>query len=480
MKQIATMQGLSPRIKAGFYTHFGSVSVKRGSRMARLAEEKGWLSHRRDGTESTHRTDYDMEDNRAAVDITRFEPGYRQLLRERFRELFELNGVDLIYMDSAVRPGTYEYDWNEFRSPTARDIIEMYGDFQEIAHEHGGPTTMNMPISTGNHAGFAEFPWFQFYEDDWRRFSGRIALVQAMNAAGRRLYLGGYIMPSGDPRDPSIRLHVNSMRLLAMGLGMLDVKQVGQKRELYVMGAPYIQAAYELRNRKLVNANISPDWFKDHDTEVEAYAWRMTDGYGLVTAMNHDIEPVSGTIAFDTKPLGLRPGRPAFIWRCEMPDPRTVDYQGVTMETPIRRLARQRLLRVVDALPKRLSLDVDLPPDNPIEIVVTHSPAVIASVGGKLCQYLLPAAYGVRATGVLGSDQINVTVANEQERSAIRIVLPNGFSDTPTVRQRKWSDSHSTGVAVGFEEIEHRIETEAGTTFVACEVGKGQTEIMVR
>jgi hypothetical protein len=479
IEMIRRMQGLSPRIKAGYYTHFGSVSVKRGSRMARLAEEKGWKSYRRDGTESTHRTDYDMEDNRAAVDITRYEPGYRQLLHQRFRDLFELNGVDLIYMDTAVRPGNYEYDWKEFRAPTARDIIELYAGFQEIAHEFGGTTTMNMPIPTCSQAGFAEFPWISFYQDDWRRFSGRIALCQAMNPADRRLFLAGQIMPSGDPAEPSIRIHLNSMRLLAMGLGMLDVKQVQQKRELYVRGAPYIQAAYELRSRALVNAGISPDWFKAHETEIEAYAWRMTGGYGLVTAMNHDIDPVAQTIAFDTKPLGLRPGRPAFVWRYEMPDPRQIDYAGVTMESPIRQLAVQKLIRVENSLPRRVSLDLALPGDNPVEIVVTHSPAVITSVDGKPCQYGLPEAYGVKANGVIGTGQVNVTVENPAAHAGIRIALSGDFGETPHVRQRKWSDSHSAGVAVGFEAIEHTVQTIDGQTFVNCEVGKGQTEIVV-
>jgi hypothetical protein len=479
MKHLRLMQGLSPRIKAGYYTHFGSVSTKNGSTLSKLAKEQGWISHRRDGTPSMHRTDYNMENEKTAVDMTRFEPGFREFYQRRFRELFEHNGVDLIYMDTAVRPGSYEYDWKEFRAPAARDVIDMYNGFLATAQEFGGTVTMNMPIPTGNTSGFTELPWFQAYENDWRRLAGRAALFQALNPVARRLYLAGYIMPSGKPTDPSIRLHLNCMRMYAMGLGMLDVKPVEYKRDLYIQGAPYIQAGYEIRSRILANAAISPDWFKMHEIEVEAYAWKMTETYGLVTVMNHEPYPVKQTVAFDTKPLGLRRGRPAFVWQHEMPDPRMVDYDGVTMESPIRGLASRRLILVKKSVPKRMTLDLELPGDNPVEIAITHSPAVITSVDDKPCQYWLPSAYGVAVSGVAASGTLSVTVENVGESADILIVLQDKFGDSPTVKQRKWSKSHETGVALGYEPIEFSVLRIDDNKFISCEVGPGQTEITI-
>ena len=480
IRQIKRMQGLSPRIKAGYYTHFGSVSAKQGSQLARFGEENGWIAHQRDGRPKTHRTDYNMKDENAAISLTRFEPGFRDWHRARFRQLFEHNGVDLIYMDTSVHPSAYEYDWKEFRSPAARDIIEMYADFQEIAHEFDGAVTMNMPISTGNDAGFAEWGWFPSYQRDWRNLAGRIGLYQAMNAAERRTYFAGFIMPGGNPTDPSIRLHLNCMRMYAMGLGMLDVKPVEYKRDLYVLGAPWIQAGFELRRRGMVNADIAPDWFKDPGTEIEAYAWKMTEGYGLVTVMNHDIDPLTQKIAFTTRPLGLRPGRPAYIWRHEMPNPNDVDYAGVTMESPIRRLASARLLQTVAALPKRVDLDLELPADNPVELAITHSPAVLTAVEGKACQYWLPAAYGAEVSGTVVPGQINVTVDNPREHCDLLIALPEGHAGEPGVEQRRWSESHATGVALGYEKIDFKVEEHGGASFIALRTGKGQTEVVVK
>jgi len=479
MKHLRLMQGLSPRLKAGYYTHFGGVSAKNGSKLATLAAERGWISHRRDGSPSMHRTDYNMEDDKTAVDITRYESEFRRLHQDRFRDLFELNGVDLIYMDTAVRPGGYEYDWKEFRAPTARVIIDQYNGFLATAQEFDGTVTMNMPIPTGNTSGFVEFPWFQNYENDWRRLAGRIALCQALNPVDRRLYFAGFIMPSGSPTDPSIRLHFNCLRMYGMGLGMLDVKPVEYKRDVYVLGAPYIQAGYEIRSRILANAAIAPDWLKDPELEVEAYAWKMKDRYGLITVMNHDPDPATESVSFDTKPLGLRRGRPAYFWRFEMPDPRRIDYDGVTMESPIRGLASRRLIAMTESLPQRMTLELELPGDNPVEIAITHSPAVIKSVDKKLCQYWLPSAYGVKTSGIAASGTINVTVENGNQSAEVLIALPEAIGDTPSVQQRRWSESHDTGVALGYEPIEFSTLRVHGMPFVSCKVGPGQTEIAV-
>ena len=480
MRNIRLMQELTPRIKAGYYTHFGSVSAKNGSALARLAEKNGWISHRPDGSPNMHRTDYNMEDNRAAVAITRFERGYRQWQQHRFRQLFNSNGVDLIYMDTAVRPTGYEYDWKEFRSPTARIIIDHYNGFLATAQAFGGTVTMNMPIPTANTSGFPEFPWFQNYERNWRRLAGRIALIQALNPVDRRLYFGGFIHPNGNPTDPAMRVHLNCLRMYAMGLGMLDVKLVEDKQDVYVLGAPYIQAGYEIRSRILADAQIEPNWLKDHELEVEAYAWKGTEKFGLVTVMNHNPDPVAQLVSFDTSPLGLRRGKSTLVWKYEMPDPRTIDYTGVTMESPIRGLASSKLIRVEDSLPKRLSVGLELPADNPIELAITHSPAVIISVDGKPCQYWLPSAYGVDTTGVMSSGQINVTVENVNQRADVMIVLTESFGDSPNVQQRRWSETHDAGGAVGYEAIHFKVVRVDGRPFVSCRVGPGQTEIVIK
>ena len=479
-RHMELMRSLSPRIKAGLYSHYGGVSTRNGSRLHRLAEQKGWLTHRRDGSLVTHRTDYNMQDDKAAVSMTRAEPEYRELLIKRFHGLFEHLSVDFMNMDTTSAGGC-EVDWGKLRAPSPREVQSLYCRFHEIALARGGIVTMNMPLPLGNTAGFSEWPWFPVYRNDWRHFSGRLAQQQALSAAGRRMYLAGFIMPAGTPKDESIRLHLNYTRVLALGLGMLDVKPVHFKRDTYVQGAPYIQAAYELRNRDLVDAELEPNWMEDLQTEIEVYAWRMLDNYGLVTVMNHDVDPVTATLAFDAKPLGLRPGRPVYVWRLEMADPREVDFSVDTMDSPIRRLARQELLQAGTKLPGRLSLELELPAENPVEVVLTASPAVVTSVDGKPCQYHLPAAYGVTTTGTVSpaNGQVNVMVKNPGPAAGILIVLPPGTGEEPNVRQRKWSETHAAGVAVGYETLDYTISDRDGTRCLEAQVGFGDTEIVV-
>ena len=477
-ERMQQVKSWSPRIKTGLYSHFGGVSAKRDSRLHRLAEEKGWLSHRRDGSPWAGRTDYDMKDDKAAFRLTRAADGYREFLIRRCAEHFQHLNIDFMNLDTSPTVGGYECDWKEMRVTRPRVVQDLYNEFLRIAQEHGGTTQMNMPIPTASTAGFTEWPWFSQYSRDWRLFSGRVALQTAMSVAGRRLYFAGQIMPQGLPTDPMIRLHLNSMRMFAMGLGMLDVKSVERKRDLYQFGAPWIQAGYELRNRDMVDAGITPNWMEAvDDTEVEAYAWRMVDPYGLVTVLNHDTDATTQAVAFATKPLGLRPGKPVFVWRLEMPDPNCVEYDGVTMDTPIRRLAELRLLAAGEPLPKRFSTELALQPENPVELVLTHSPAVIESVDGKRCQYRLPAAYGVTAGGSVTEHQVNAVIENPKAAAVVLVFSPKGRK--ASVTQRRWSESHAAGVAAGFDEIAHEFLDIDGRVFVQAEVPPGTTELLI-
>ena len=476
-----TMQAVSPRIKAGIYTHYGSSSTRRDSRLHQLGREQGWLSHDRHGNVWTHRTDYNMEDNRAAVDMTIADPGFRDFLGRRFDELFEHLGIDFVYIDGAAKAGRYAQDWNNLRAPTPSQWQQFYVDLLDIAVARGGTVTMNNALPLGNTSGFSEMPWFPWYQQDWRRVHGRLAVQQSLNAPGRYIMLAGYKWPSPSPQHDATRVHLNLLRLLGLGVGMLDLKPADHKRQLYIQGAPYIQAGYELRRRQMVAAQVEPDWFHDVDLEVEIYAWRLLDGHGLVTAMSHHPDPVTPTIACDTEPLGMRPGRKAFVWQLHMTDPREVDFSVDTMDSPIRRLAEQKLLTCGEELPARFSVEATLTSENPVEFLLTHSPAVITAVDGKPCQYWLPAAYGVTTSGSIAGEQVTVLVDNPKQRADLLIALPHTAAAEPVVRQRRAGETRDAGLAAGYEAVAHEVMVDRhGQRFVELTVRRGQTEIEVQ
>jgi hypothetical protein len=64
--------------------------------------------------------------------------------------------------------------------------------------------------------------------------------------------------------------------------------------------------------------------------------------------------------------------------------------------------------------------------------------------------------------------------------AGLLIALPDRSNTRTKVRQRKWSETHETGVALGYESIDHEVVDLGGRGFVKLTVGPGQTEVQVK
>jgi len=127
------------------------------------------------------------------------------------------------------------------------------------------------------------------------------------------------------------------------------------------------------------------------------------------------------------------------------------------MDSPVRRLADQNLSAVVEALPDRFEMEIELNPENPAELLLTHSPAVIESVDGKPCQYRLPSAYGVVTTGSIADDG-TPRVGVDNPRQSAELLIAGAHVAEP--------DPGDPGIV--------RIN---GYPFEKCTVGPGRTDI---
>ena len=475
---IAEMKALHPHYRIGPYTHYVQSGAFPGSRLAKTAWEKGWVTMRRDGMRVRYGADeapgpYGMLPLRLNV------PAYRKRLITRWTEILDHVDPDFINCDSTPHsPGRREMDWRTMTMPQPKYMQRLWVDLLRIATSKGKGIHMNFPVPMGNSCGYSEFPWWQLYQNDWRLTSTRLALQKTMSPATWRLYLVGYVHRTGHISDDSVRTNLNYMTLLAMGFSLLELKNPSLKEPFYTESPPYLQAAWEIRNRAIVDAIVQPNVMA-LEGETEAYAWRALDGYGLVTALNHDVDAADQRILLTTQPLGLRPGKPALLWRLEMADPREVDFSKVTLTSPVRRLAQQKLLRVVPSLSKQLDMTLDLPSENPVAVLLSPSPAAIVSVDDRLCQYWLPAAHGVQTSGSWNPETglANIMVNNPNEKAEL-IVLASG-GQTMTITQRRWGKSHGAGVAPGAESIDHTFIKIDGQTFAHVKVGNGATEIIL-
>jgi hypothetical protein len=140
-------------------------------------------------------------------------------------------------------------------------------------------------------------------------------------------------------------------------------------------------------------------------------------------------------------------------------------------------------LRVEDKPPSRLSLKLDLPPDNPVTVLVTRCPALVRSVDGKPCQYWLPSAYGVKASGALdpASGASDVLVDSKADTAELLIAAPHNRQDELSVNQVRWGKAlPGAGVAIGPESIEYEPLTLDGRLFIKVSVEKGRTQVTIR
>lgn len=476
---MADLQANHPRYKIGPYTHYGQSGAHPWSRLAETAWEKGWVPMRRDGMRVPVGAD-EAPYRYGVVPLRRTVPEYRAYLVQRWTDILENMDPDFINCDSsAAPPGRMDRDWRTMTAPQRHEVTDLWLEFLREANERGKAVHCNFPVPLGCNCGYSEFPWWPLFQQDWRLPSSRLALQQALSHPGFRLYPVGSIHRSGHVRDDAVRANLNYMTLLATGFSLLELKQTGLKEIFYREAAPYLQAAWEIRSRTLVDAEVAPNVFRLEESETEAYAWRHSDGYGMVTAENHDLDPLDEDVAFTTRPLGLRPGKPVLQWRLEMTDPRDTDFSEVTMDSPVRRLAQQTLLEVVPSLPGRVELLLDLPSENPVAVLLSPSPAVIVSVGGRPCQYWLPAAYGIKTSGAWdpAAGTASIMVDNPKAQAELLVLAAKG--EGTTVTQRPWSETHAAGVAPGATAIDHSFVDVDGHTFAKLLVRKGRTELIL-
>lgn len=489
---IAKLKASSSRTKVGPYSHFGSTGWYHGFPLAKRAVEEGWAVRDAEGKVIRSPTDYTGDP--AAVHLVRSSKPYQNFMKQRWVEIIENLKTDFMYLDTAVNPGSLRYgmDWPSLTYTDGATVQYFYRDLVELAIDRHNPVFMNYPVPVGNTHGYTEFYFVVDHRRHWRLPSARLAVQQALNAPGRRLYgCGGWLYGTGDPAEPAMVRHLHLAHQYGLGVSLLSLepRRKGSPAsyenfaEFLIKGAPYVQGLFELRNRELVDARVTPDfWALEGD--LETMAWRAVEGdYGLLTICNHASGPVSEEVAFDTQPLGVRASHAAFVWRLEMADPRHVGFDGVTVDSPIRRLAAQKLMRLVKSPAERMSVAVDLPPDNPVTLLVSRSPAVITAVDGKACQYWLPAAYGVTVDGALEpvSGETDVVVDCPAAKAALLIAAPHDDPDRLSVTQGRWDKGlPGVGVAIGTEPIDFEVAKLAGHLFVRVSVKKGRTQITVR
>lgn len=326
-------------------------------------------------------------------------PACRKFILGQYQGMVKRYDFDFIYMDTG-QGGVTRFDWNTHWGAQDYDWADLYRGIRDAARSNReGATFFNgTPRLYSQYADCGYFEGMGFIKPhDWRAMADRLFLV--------KLYQPGdkWTMPlywTDDSRES----YAAYCLALAVKPGDFGEGAVTIRRW------PLVAAANELSEARLApRANVSPCWWRE-PTELEAYGLTLPGG-ALLTAISHERQSVTATLAGDLRPLGLDPARPVHVWLMR---PDTVAQ--VESTTRVSRAQAEALyaqtgnaahcctpaeflgnLRFADG---RAQVSFPLDPDRVALVLLTQAPRLATAVEGRPRQLLLPPPPGVRVETV--------------------------------------------------------------------------------
>ena len=468
----------SPYIKLGvtiFGSHVGRWMPRSwGNQKVRfLQEHPDWVIFGKDGKPYGMRSPLTQE---MAYPRQLKAPGHIEYYLNQISEIMKNFGIDYIYVDGGCS-GICLPDWKRKVVSQDYDWYRLWKGMAEIVHSFGGAIHYNCVPSIYSDYGYWEGHWWSLYNDDWRILADNLLYGQVYNTPGRGIGLVGTLWP-GKMHDERTRLQINYWLALGYRPSFLSVKGVANKANLGLKASPYINAAFELRNRKVINALISPCWWKE-DTEVEAYTMKQGDAC-FVSLINHGLENEKVMVSVNAKKLRLNPRKKIFLWLIAPKDPLKVDFSGVTWDSPPKELIKNRLLKVEDKVGKHINFDLELEPEIVRIVMITQSPGLLYSVNGKRTQCWLPETLDVEIRGTLKQEEkiCVVSVKSKQNKCKVLIYFPKECGKIKSVRAREWSEG-ITVAAGGMKDIGYVIKEINGKRFLLIDLSKGVYEVII-
>lgn len=414
-------QARSPRLKVGFYTW-------------------AWSAHRRSAIVRAH-PDWFIAGDKAGQARNAYPlalsylrclsaPGCLDDTRRQYRDLVDYYGEDFQYLDNDGT-GVQIIDWEHLRIDQDYDWQRLHEGVLEATRRHpllalsrrpGGPaaaaTFFNNRVLPQGDISFAEFMEAEIQNPDWRRPAHEMVPLKIFQKRDPDRVIP--LLYWRAPSDPSYTNYCVGLGLLPWGTQLAQL--------------PFINAAFETRRLEIMDAGLTPDWQRDLQTPVEAYALRQ-GGAAVVSFIGHADTPVATEIAFDTARGGLEPGRPFTAWLFELADAR--DLHGRLTEREQRQVygaahwadetvVAGQFVEAGERLPERYRGEFVARPLRLRMLMVTHSPALAWSVNGQRCNVWLPGNRHLDLSGAwdLASGRCEAVCRSDAESAEVVVPIP--------------------------------------------------------
>jgi hypothetical protein len=418
-----------------------------------------------------------------AVSLDLLAPGYARFYFGQMAQALKRLDGDFIYLDGGGG-NAGPVDWKGRRVVQPYQWYDHWRHLAEIAHTRGRAVMHNLPIGLHSDCGYYEANWWPLYANQWPELADRLVLARLYSQPGRGISFAGYQWEGG-LQTPETRAMFNLCLALGLRPGILDVKQPANQFRFLLQGMPYINAAYEVKDTELVDADARPNWW-NADTPVQVHALRQGSA-SLLTAINHASQPVDVSLSVAGAGLGLDPEREAYVWLLAPEDPLHHDFSAVTPDAPVAEIVRRQFLGVRRPLGERVEVPLALEPGIVRLVALTHVPAVLTRVGEEACQCWLPETRGVRLTGSLDREARRCEIQVDAPDKAVEmgVYVPEEWGPVAAVRrmQGRWSEARArAGRAVVLSPARWGIEAEAafsGERFLRVATPAGRWTVVV-
>jgi len=486
IRAIMKSSGDSPRLKPAVYTHMGSSGQDREAPIVTRHPELALTSA--SGQPYRHATDYNLDWDHP---VGKMLQGASPLMQDWWVDILvsqlEFFDTDLTYFDTLAR-SSVAVDWKEHRAVQSRDMYPMYRRFVKESHNRDVALFSNYAVPMFNDLGYTEQSSYPTFRNNWHAYAARISSQQALNRRGRPLIVvstpGSFELPF--PPE-SLRaecvpyvLHAPLLHNTRMSLHPASQNDHARQARFVNRALPWYQAFFELRMRAYANPHVTPRWWA-HETELESHGYNLDKESGIVSFMNHGSESLDQEISLRTAPLGIRLGEPAWVWRLQMPHPYEAEDRQPADDAPIPRLANQRLVEFHEELPKSLVYRESWPADTPVHLLVTHSPVLIRTVGGRTCQFFLPEAFGAKVGGRIDIKAGRRDLLATNHDDDIEILVPGTPVRLPSSAQMlRVGSMHEAGVLPAAEPASTvKVEID-GQEYLAITASQGATEFILK
>lgn len=448
---VRRIKAVSPRVRVGLYQWL--VSCMPSARI--YARHPEWF-RTRDKAGAAQSTFPGFEVSYASM-LSRPEC-YAELLRQCDRVLDYL-GTDFVYLDDPKALNMVNWHTGDY---TRDDLTYRFLlDVRKLVARHGADKMLFFNCR-GNPYGDVNFveARSQLAAGWWREFAGMGAGMEAFLAVRPRARIVPLYWT-----EPLARDYVN--RVLALGWipSLTYGSDVGR--------LPFARAAYEMGNCHQVDARYTPDWKTDARTGIESYlTQREGDPARILSLISHEKVGREVPVTMDVGGLGLRPGRPLWVWSYRAENP--AGFQGTATERLVRanyrragwhldRVLRRRLLWA-GAPGQRLAVNVAMEPLNLDQLVITTVPAAVYSEDDLPNQYLFATTKRVQIRDQSSGSGCRLGVVCERQQAEIILFVDESADVAATLDGRP---------------VRPDWVAEGGRVFPVFAVAKGRHELCV-